>query len=497
MASSPHVKAEILINVAPYETRVAMIENGVLQEVHIERDNQRGIVGNIYKGKIIRVLPGMQAAFVDIGLERAGFLHVSDVMPFATEEEQAIDLNSSQADVRRWLKEGQEILVQVMKDPMGTKGARLTAHLSLASRYLVHIPDLEHIGVSLRIEDDQERQRLKDVMQEALGAVQPRGFILRTVAENMAYDKLAWEIHFLQRLWQEVQALSRTIRSPGIVYEDLRIGGRILRDYVNDTVDKVRIDDMDTYRSLSRFADKFVPGVRSKLEFYGGEDPIFDMYGVEDELEKALDRKVPLKSGGFLVIDQTEAMVTIDINTGGYVGKVNLEETIFKTNLEAAKAIGRQLRLRNLGGIIIIDFIDMTDPEHAEMVMSTLRQVLNRDYARTCVIDISPLGLVEMTRKRTQESLNKFMCEPCYTCHGKGMVKTAQTLCYEIFREILHEARIYPSSGFMIVAAPQVIEAIGSDESTGLGELELKIGKPVKTKAEASYHQEMYDIVLM
>ena len=497
MAVEPQVKAEILTNITPYETRVAIIENGVLQEVHIERQNQRGIVGNIYKGKIIRVLPGMQAAFVNIGLEKAGFLHVSDVMPICSEENEEIDLNSAQADVRKWLRDGQEILVQVMKDPLGTKGARLTAHLSLASRYLVYMPDLDHIGVSLRIEDEQERERLQHVMQEALNTDKPSGFIIRTVAEGVTASKIEWEIQFLQRLWQEIVDNSTASNSPAVIYEDLQLSGRVLRDYVNNNVDKIRIDNLDKYSDLCQFADKFVPGVRERLEHYAGEEPIFEMYGIEQELESALSRRVPLKSGGFLIIDQTEAMITIDVNTGAYVGKINLEETIFKTNLEAAKAIGRQLRLRNLGGIIIIDFIDMNDPEHAEIVMSTLNQVLSRDYARTNVGEISALGLVEMTRKRTQESLMKFMCEPCKVCKGKGLIKTVQTVCYEIFREILRESKAYTSAGFMIVASQPVIDALVSDESAVFGELELEIGKPVKTKVEQSYSQETYDIILM
>ncbi len=497
MALEPQIKAEILTNITPHETRVAIIENGVLQEIHIERENQRGIVGNIYKGKIIRVLPGMQAAFVNIGLEKAGFLHVSDVMPICSEEDEEIDLNSAQADVRKWLRDGQEILVQVMKDPLGTKGARLTAHLSLASRYLVYIPDLDHIGVSLRIEGEQERNRLQAIMQDALGTDTPSGFIVRTVAEGITEEKIRWEIEFLKRLWDEISANSSASTAPTIVYEDLHLSARVLRDYVNDNVDKVRIDNLDKYSELCHFADKFVPGVRDRMDYYAGEEPIFEMYGVEQELESALDRRVQLKSGGFLIIDQTEAMITIDVNTGAYIGKVNLEETIFKTNLEAAKAIGRQLRLRNLGGIIIIDFIDMNDAEHAEIVISTFQQVLARDYARTNVGEISPLGLVEMTRKRTQESLMKYMCEPCKTCSGKGLIKTVQTICYEIFREILRESKAYTSAGFMIVASHQVIDALVTDESALLGELELEIGKPIKTKIEHSYTQENYEIILM
>ena len=323
------VKAEILMNIAAHEKRVAVIENGVLQEVHIERQNQRGIVGNIYKGKITRVLPGMQAAFVDIGLERSGFLHVSDVMPIASDESDGINLNSKEADVRHWLREGQSILVQVLKDPLGSKGARLSAHLSLASRYLVHMPDLDHIGISLRIESEQERDRLQQVMKEAIGSDYPRGFIIRTVAEGLSSEELRKDINFLQHLWQDVLDSASTVTKPGVVYQDLSLVMRALRDFANYKVERILIDNIDMYSELCRFSDKFVPGVREKLELYSSNTPIFDMYGVEEELSRALERKVPLKSGGHIVIDQTEAMTTIDVNTGGYVGMVNLEETIF------------------------------------------------------------------------------------------------------------------------------------------------------------------------
>ncbi|MBK2126056.1 ribonuclease G [Fangia hongkongensis] len=490
-------KAEILMNIEPHEKRVAIIENGVLQEVHIERENQRGIVGNIYKGKIIRVLPGMQAAFVDIGLERSGFLHVSDVMPIASDENAGIDLNSKEADVRKWLREGQSILVQVLKDPLGTKGARLSAHLSLASRYLVHMPDLDHIGISLRIESEQERDRLQSVMKEALSQEHPRGFIIRTVAEGLSAEALRKDIIFLQNLWQDVVDSSSTVTKPGVVYQDLSLATRTLRDLANDRVEKIRVDNLDLYSELCRFSDKFVPGVREKLECYHSNVPIFDMYAVEDALAKAIERKVPLKSGGYIIIDQTEAMTTIDVNTGAYVGMVNLEETIFKTNLEAVYVIARQLRLRNLGGIIIIDFIDMSDEEHKELVLEALGKALEQDYARTTFSGLSELGLVEMTRKRTQESLVQFLCEPCSMCQGKGKIKTVQTVCYEIFREIKRESKAYQSSGFIVVASSQVVDALQNDESFGLGELEIIIQKPIKLQAEMSYAQEMYDIVLM
>ncbi len=490
-------KIEILMNIESYEKRVAVLDNGTLQEIHIERQNQQGIVGNIYKGRIQRVLPGMQAAFVDIGLERAGFLHVADVMPICSDEQEAIDLNSAEADVRKWLCQGQELLVQVLKEPLGTKGARLTAHLSLASRYLVYMPDLNHIGISLRLTNETERQRLQDQMQQALENTEPKGFIVRTVAEGVAIGALKKDILFLQNLWQDILDTACTVTNPGLVYQDLNLPMRIIRDIATQEVDEISIDDADTYSALCNFADKFVPGARDKMHLYQSHRLLFDRYGIEQDLEKALDRQVNLKSGGYLVIDQTEAMTTIDVNTGGYVGKVNLEETIFKTNLEAAHAIGRQLRLRNLGGIIVIDFIDMNQQEHKQAVMDALENVLAHDSARTTVMPMSDLGLVEMTRKRTQESLSKFLCQPCDYCHGRGRIKTAQTICYEIFREIQREAFSFNNHGFLIVGAPDVIETLKNDESIGLGELELAIEKPIQLKAEPSYRQEAFEIALL
>lgn len=494
----PSVKTELLINVAPREVRVAVIENGLLQEVHVERPNRRGLVGNIYKGKVVRVLPGMQAAFVEIGLERAGFLHVSDVMPLKRDETEVVDLNTPEADVRRWLYEGQELLVQVIKDPMGTKGARLTTHLSVAARYLVYMPDLQHIGISVRLENEEERVRLQHVMEQILKTDHPHGYIIRTVADGVPGEALAADMQFLDKLWQSVREKAQSVKAPAPVYEDLPLVKRALRDMVNDLVEKIRIDSPLVFEDLYAFSDEFVPGVCSKLELYHGETPIFDMYGVEEELQKALKRHVTLKSGGHLVIDQTEAMTTIDVNTGAYVGSLNLEETIFKTNLEAAQIIGRQLRLRNLGGIIIIDFIDMMEQEHKEQLLATLEKVLARDYARTHVSEISPLGLVQMTRKRTQESLAHQLCEECPHCEGRGKLKTIETVCYEIFREVLRESKVYDAAeGFLVMAAEPVVDWLMNEESQALGELEASLGRPIRLKVEPNYGQEQYDIILL
>ena len=491
------VKTEILMNVTPHETRVTIVEDGIFQEVHFERENQRGIVGNIYKGKVIRVLPGMQAAFVDIGLDRAGFLHVSDIMPLLSENSEPVDYNSAGAEVRKWVREGQEILVQVAKDPLGTKGARLTAHLSIASRHLVHMPDMKHLGVSCRIEGEEIREVLKEKMKAALEIDKPKGYIVRTVAENVSVSILKEDVIFLTKLRESIIKKSKTIKCPGLIYEDLRLPVRTLRDLVDDSVDRVRVDNIKTYQELLGFSKSFIPNVYNKLDYYDSENPIFDMYGIEDDLDKALGKRVPLKSGGYLLIEQTEAMVTIDINTGAYVGLVNLEETIFKTNLEAAKAIGRQLRLRNLGGIIIIDFIDMMDDDHKQQVLNQLKGVLERDSARTNISGFSDLGLVEMSRKRTQESLVQYLCDDCSYCGGFGKMKSMQTICYEIFREIQHEAKAYSANGFLVVGSSILIELLMNEESIALSELEVSIQKPIKLKSEPSYSRELYDIVLM
>ena len=452
-------KTELLINAGTYETRLAVIEDGVLQEVHIERPHAQGLVGNIYKGVVSRVLPGMQAAFVNIGLERAGFIHVAEVMPFRGPEDEVIDFSSADADIRKWLKEGQEILVQVLKDPLGTKGARLTTHLSVAARFLVYMPDLNHIGVSVRLEDEAERERLQTLVSEILKVEQPRGYIIRTVAEGVSDKALRRDMIFLQKIWQAISDKTHQTQAPGIIHEDLPLYKRAIRDMVNDHVERIRIDDQVVYNELIEFSRCFTSDIDEKITFYQNPMSIFDMYGVETELQNALERRVPLKSGGYLVIDQTEAMTTIDVNTGGYVGSLNLEETIFKTNLEAAQAIARQVRLRNLGGMIILDFIDMTDEAHKQQLIETLERVLANDHARTHISDISSLGLVQMTRKRTQESLQQQLCEICPTCSGRGMVKNLETLCNEMLRDLVRESRTYENaSGFIVIAHYDLVD---------------------------------------
>jgi ribonuclease G len=480
---------EILVNVTPPETRVALIENGIVQELIIERAGRRGLVGNVYKGRVCRVLPGMQAAFVDIGLERAAFLHASDIV-------QAGDSRSD--DIAELLQEGGEVVVQVVKDPLGSKGARLTTNLSIPSRFLVFMPSMRNIGVSQKIEDEAERARLREILLricEDLGV--PGGIIARTVAEGADEGALRADLQFLLRLWESVGDRAARAGSRELVHEDLPLFLRTLRDLVGQNVDRVRIDSRSTWEKAVSFAELFTPDMVQRVEYYPGERPIFELYGVEDEVQKALERKVELKSGGHLVIDQTEAMTTIDVNTGAFVGHRNLEETIFKTNLEAAQTICRQLRLRNLGGIIIIDFIDMTDEEHKRQVLRALEKCLARDHAKTHISEVSSLGLVEMTRKRTRESLSHILCEPCPACAGRGSIKTAETTCYDIFREILREARQFEVEQLLVLASTEVVELLLDEESQNLAELEQFIGKPIKLQAESTYTQEQYDVVLI
>ncbi len=510
---------EILINVTPQETRVAVVDNGLLQEVYIERSQKRGLVGNIYKGKVSRVLPGMQAAFVDIGLERTGFLHSSDIVAAHDEKHDGEQRNPADVPINSLLSEGQEILVQVIKDPLGTKGARLTTRLSIPSRYLVYIPDHHSIGISQRIEDEAERERLRGiigryhsrydrlaaagenvVMHQALeesDALLKGGFIARTAAEGVAEDDLYKDIEFLVKICDSTMIRAENTFAPCIIYEDLPLVMRTMRDLVNDEIEKIRIDSRETHQRVMEFSRQFIPEFLGRIEYYTGENPILNMYSVDDEIEKSLNRKVQLKSGGHLVLDQTEAMTTIDVNTGAYVGHRNLEETIFKTNLEAAQTIARQLRLRNLGGIIIIDFIDMQDPEHGRQVLRALERHLEKDHSKVALSEITSLGLVQLTRKRTRESLEHVLCEPCSTCHGRGTIKTAETVCYEIFREILREVRQFDAQKLLVVASQTVVDLLTDDESASVAELEEFIGRPISFQVEPVYTQEQYEIVLL
>ena len=485
---------EILINITPQETRVAVVENGVLQEVHIERTGHRGIAGNIYKGKICRILPGMQAAFVDIGLDRAAFLQVSDIKhPYAGNE----DVDHGEQPIRELLRDGQEVIVQVVKDPLGTKGARLTTQITLPTRYLVYMPFSKHIGISQKIEDDSVRERLRNAVRSVIEEGEKGGYILRTVAEAVSEEELKNDIRYLRKAWSITQERVNTAPPCSLVHEDLALAMRAMRDLIKDNIEKVRIDSRETFQKACEFAHEFIPEVEGRIEYYPGERPIFDLYSVEDEIHKALEHRVSLKSGGYLVIDQTEAMTTIDVNTGTYVGRKNLEETLFKTNLEAAQAIARQLRLRNLGGIIIVDFIDMADEDHKRQVLRALEKALARDRAKVYVTEMSQLGLVEITRKRTRESLERILCEPCPACDGRGVLKTAQTVCYEIFREILREARQFGTDKYLVLASQVVIDMLLDEEAPSLVKLQEFIGRPIHLQVEALYNQEQFDVILM
>jgi len=484
-----------VVNVSPRETRAALLENGILQELFVERASRLGLTGNLYQGRVSKVLPGMQAAFIDIGLERTAFLHVSDIVQPADAEDSG---DAPRTDsIRELVGEGANILVQVLKDPLGTKGARLTTFITIPSRYLVYMPFGHGVGVSARIETEAERKRLRDAMQAFIAPGDPGGYIVRTAAEGASADALRADMLFLRKLWEVLTEKARSATQGTLVHEDLPLPLRLMRDLVGEGVDRVLVDNERTCERMREFAGTFMPGLGARVEHYAGSRPIFDMHGVEEEIQRSLDRKVALKSGGYLMIDQTEALTTIDVNTGAYVGHRNLEETIYRTNLEAAVSIARQLRLRNLGGIIIIDFIDMEEEEHRRQVLQALEKALAKDHAKTHVSAVSPLGLVEMTRKRTRESLAHQLCEPCAACEGRGFVKTAETVCYEIFREILRQAGQFDFQQLLVLAHQDVIERLLDEESAALGELEVLVGKPIRLQTESLYMLEQYDVVLM
>jgi len=482
---------DILINWAPQETRVAIVENGAVQELHVERTLERGHVGNVYLGRVARVLPGMQSAFVDIGLERAAFLHVADLFGHPNGRGDA-----PLPPIERQVFEGQTLTVQVIKDAIGTKGARLSTQVSIAGRMLVFLPHDNHIGISQKIGSPELREQLRTRMQ-VLAGDEGGGFILRTNAEEASDAELADDIAYLRRTWALIRERGHSQPAGSLLHQDLSLAERVLRDLTNDATQTIRIDSKLQFDALRLFGETYMPGAVAKLELYRGERPIFDLFGIEEEIARALARRVDLKSGGYLIFDQTEALTTVDVNTGGFVGARNFEDTIFKTNLEAAGAIARQLRLRNLGGIIIADFIDMLREDHQQAVLSELRKQLARDRTRTTVSGFTQLGLVEMTRKRTRESLAHMLCEQCPTCQGRGQVKTARSVCYDILREILREARQFNPKEFRVVASASVVEMLLDEESAHIAGLSDFIGKPISLSAEPTMNPEQYDIVLM
>ena len=495
------MQQDILINFSPQETRVAIVETGAVQELHVERSLERGLVGNVYLGKVARVLPGMQSAFIDIGLERAAFLHVADLMS-SVAARHADDKGEPApvVPIEKQVFEGQSLLVQVIKDPIGTKGARLSSQISIAGRLLVFLPQDQHIGVSQKIPFEQRealRSRLQGLADAAAVDGKTGGFILRTNGEDASDTELGEDIAYLRKTWARIKEASTRLPPKSLLHQDLSLLQRVLRDLVSETTQTIRIDSAEQFKKLQTFGQEFMPSAVDKLQLYKGERPIFDLFNIDEEVGKALGRRVELKSGGYLIVDQTEALTTVDVNTGGFVGARNFDETIFKTNLEAAGAIARQLRLRNLGGIVIADFIDMTREDHREAVLAEFRKQLARDRVKTMVSGYSALGLVEMTRKRTRESLAHMLCEPCPVCDGKGSVKTARTVTYDILREILREARQFNPREFRVIASPDVIDILLDEESQHLAGLSDFIGKPISLQAEGAMSQEQYDIVLL
>ncbi len=495
------MQQDVLINWSPQETRVAVVEHGAVQELHLERTLERGLVGNVYLGKVSRVLPGMQSAFIDIGLERAAFLHVADVWQRQDGGEAPMFARKGepQVPIEKQVFEGQSLMVQVIKDPIGTKGARLSTQISLAGRLLVFLPQDDHVGVSQKI-PVAEREALRARLQDLVGDKSTGGgggFILRTNGEDSSDAELAEDIAYLRKTWARTKEASLKLPVMSLLHQDLDLLQRVLRDLVGEHTQTIRIDSMEQFHRLRAFGQEFMPAAVGKLQHYKGERPIFDLYSIDEEVTKALGRRVDLKSGGYLIVDQTEALTTMDVNTGGFVGARNFDDTIFKTNLEAAQAIARQLRLRNLGGIIIVDFIDMVRDDHQQAVLTEFTKQLARDRVKTMAGGFSQLGLVEMTRKRTRESLAHMLCEPCSACQGAGQLKTARSVCYDILREILREARQFNPREFRVVASPRVVELFLDEESQHLAGLSDFIGKPISLQAESAMGQEQYDIVLL
>ncbi|MFT4613243.1 MAG: ribonuclease G [Bacteroidia bacterium] len=489
---------EILVNVTPMETRVAVVDNGATQDIHIERAVNRGIVGNIYAGKVVRVLPGMEAAFVEMGVERTSFIHLSDIALLDSNGKE--NRKRGTQNISEVLHEGKKIIVQVIRDPMGTKGARVTTALSVSARYLVLMPQSDHVGISQLIDDPDERDRLQALLSAALAAEdmsEAGGFIIRTAAEGAGAEELQADLRYLKKLWTAVLRRAEAASGAQLLYDDLPLHLRTVRDLARSSVQRILIDSNEAYTALQTFCSEYMPEVTPLLSHYNGERPLLELYGVEEEIQRALGRQIGLKSGGYLIIDQTEAMTTIDVNTGSFVGKRNQAETILNTNLEAATTLARQLRVRNLGGIIIIDFIDMEDMEHRRQVHRALEKAMQRDPSRNQITGVSELGLVEMTRKRTRDSLEHMLCEECPVCTGRGVLKTAETVCYEIFREIMRDARAYENDALMVLASQPVVDRLLDEESANLADLEELIGKTISFRSEPSYSQEQFDIILL
>ena len=503
---------QLIINVAEHETRVALLEDGNIAELYVDRGDDADIAGNIYKGKVLRVLPGMQAAFVNIGLNQAAFIYVDDVYcddfkeyerlfnVESDDENESLEETPNPPFMRKrdlniddLIREGQEILVQAAKSPMGTKGARISSYVSLPGRFLVLMPTSDHIGISRRIEDEIERERLKGLVQKL--RTEDYGYIVRTAAEGVQEEKLAYEMGFLNNLWKNIQNKFETSRAPSLMHQELSISLRAVRDLLIQEVENLVIDSKSTYHSVLTFLDTYMPSLKDHVVLYEGFEPVFDAYNLEGDISRALKRKVWLKSGGYILIEHTEALVAIDVNTGRYVGKHNLEETILKTNLEAVREIAYQVRLRDLGGIIIIDFIDMEKKANQEKVFNALREALKRDKSKTHVLPMSEMGLIQMTRKRTREPLTRMLCEPCFYCEGEGYYLSRQSICYSIYREILREAHDMNGARLTLRVNPQIAELFLGEEDMLISNLEKYIGKQIVIYPNPEFHMEQFDII--
>ncbi len=503
---------ELVVNAAPHETRVALLENGTIVEVFIEREDETSIAGNIYKGRVQRVLPGMQAAFVDIGFDQAAFIYVDDVLDTAShkmyqkfEQDNESESNNLQENNTSWkaalnqecsidnlLTEGQEILVQVAKSSIGSKGPRITTHISLAGRYMVLMPTVDHIGISKRIEDEEERTRLKDLLLSLRS--NNFGYILRTQAHGIDEDTIKKEIDFLNKTWEDIMARSEKTSATSLVYKDLTVTFRAVRDLLANEADKLIIDSKDEFQNVQNFLKRLMPDVNLSVELYQGPESIFDAYNIEGDVSRALKRKVWLKSGGYIVIDQTEALVAIDVNTGRYVGKHNFDETILKTNLEAVKEIAYQIRLRNIGGIIIIDFIDMKKEQHKEKVMTHMDEAMKKDKSQTNILPLTELGLVQMTRKRTRRNLTRTLCEPCFYCNGDGHLLSKKSICHKIYRDLVSEAGDIMGNRFTVKVHPEIAQLLHGREKHLISALENQFSKPIAIYPEPHYHMEEYHI---
>jgi ribonuclease G len=500
----------IVINADGPETRVALVEDGYLGELYIERKRERGIAGNIYKGRVERVLPGMQAAFVNIGLEKSAYLHVSDVRGTPDdlkrllspdsgarpddEDEDAADAArvGAGARIEDLLKEGQEIVVQVTKEPISTKGARVTRYVSLPGRHLVFMPTVDHVGISRRIGSDKERRRLREIVDSMRPA--GSGFIVRTVAENIAERELKSDMEFLIKLWNEVVRRAEGGRCPALIYNDLDLLLRTVRDLFTADVEKLIIDSRAEYDRVKKFIAGLMPDFTGQIELYEGNDPIFDGYGIEIEIDRALERKVWLKSGGYLIVDEMEALTAIDVNTGRFVGKSSLEDTITKTNLEASREVAEQLRIRSIGGMIVVDFIDMDRPHNREKVTRSFNEYLRKDRSKAAVTRISELGLIEMTRKRTRESLLHTLTEPCTSCEGKGYTKSRRTVTYELLRELRRQGDLVEGDTVLVEVHPDVAQVLQTTDRAFLEEMEKRLQKRIVIKARGSFHVEDFEI---